>query len=318
MDLQPPSPCRGKLHPSKSPTLSDVDSVPAADATDAWRAKFVDYYQQNAPTKVKMVNDSMMDKWAGKYEALWNNLVKKYGPLGKPKVQPPAAPAKGKGRGGGKGGGKGGGFGGDFGGRAKPTISDFADDFVALVTKATPQLEPRASTVDVVNSKANNSENGLETSSFTVCTRVRPLLEHEIGQGGEYFTAVVPGVHIDGKSGEHSEEVLVLQPKMSVMGKPKLESSAHTFDYVFGPESTNKEIYELVGQPLIRKALNGQVGVIFAYGQTGSGKTHTMNGIMDGLLASSLFQPGQNELKFSYIGKQRPPPNHAHPTTLNA
>jgi chromosomal replication initiation ATPase DnaA len=28
-----------------------------------------------------------------------------------------------------------------------------------------------------------------------------------------------------------------------------------------------------------------QVGVVFAYGQTGSGKTHTMNGLMDGLLA---------------------------------
>jgi hypothetical protein len=230
--------------------------LPANDDTDAWRAKFVEYYQQNAPTKVKMVNDSMMEKWAGKYEALWNNLVKKYGPLGKPLAQPPAAPSKGKGgsKGGGKGGGKGGSFGG---GKAKPTIGDFAHEFVALATKATPQLEPRASNVDVVHSKANNSENGLETSSFTVCTRIRPMLKHEIGQGGEYFTAIVPGLHSDGKSGEHNEEVLVLQPKMSMMGKPKLESSAHTFDYVFGPESTNEEIYELVGQPLVRESIDG-------------------------------------------------------------
>lgn len=30
------------------------------------------------------------------------------------------------------------------------------------------------------------------------------------------------------------------------------------------------------GRPLVRRAMAGQVGVVFAYGQTGSGKTHTM------------------------------------------
>ena len=276
----------------------DVENLnPAADDVEAWRAKFVDYYQQNAPTKVKMVSDAMMEKWAGKFDTLYKNLEKKYGPLGAPIAQPlkppPALSNKAFGGRGGLGGG---------GRPAKPEVGDYADEFLALVAKETPELGPRPETVDVVQAKAANSENGLETSSFTVTARIRPMLAHEVGKGGEHFTAIVPGLRSVGKGDEHSEEALVLQPKVSMMGKPTLAVTAHKFDYVFGPESTNEEIFHLCGAPLVERALNGQVGVVFAYGQTGSGKTHTMNGFMDGLLfASRLFQPGRNEIKFSYI-----------------
>ena len=69
--------------------VEDVENLnPAADDVEAWRAKFVDYYQQNAPTKVKMVSDAMMEKWAGKFDTLYKNLEKKYGPLGTPIAQP--------------------------------------------------------------------------------------------------------------------------------------------------------------------------------------------------------------------------------------
>jgi len=51
-----------------------------------------------------------------------------------------------------------------------------------------------------------------------------------------------------------------------------------TFDQVFDEESTQQEIFELVGKPLCEHALNGYNTTIFAYGQTGAGKTHTMHG----------------------------------------
>uniref|UniRef100_A0A7S2AZM4 Kinesin-like protein n=1 Tax=Octactis speculum TaxID=3111310 RepID=A0A7S2AZM4_9STRA len=254
-----------------------------------------------------------MEKWAGKYASLYKNLEKKYGPLGSP-IAPATGPPKGfggKGFGGGRGGG----------GRAKKAeVADCAEEFMRLVQEATPpQYGPRASTGDesvrVVERKANNSANGLETSSFTVCTRIRPMLEHEVDKGGEHFVAIVPGARTgtgagssandDGgeeTKGEYQEEVVVLLPKVTIRGRPVLEATSHNFDYVFGPESTNEEIFDLIGRPLVKRAMNGQVGVCFAYGQTGSGKTHTMNGFLDGLLASSeLFQAGVNRLKFSFI-----------------
>ena len=41
--------------------------------------------------------------------------------------------------------------------------------------------------------KAANATNGLETSTFTVCTRIRPPLGDEAHGGGENFVCVVPG-----------------------------------------------------------------------------------------------------------------------------
>ena len=94
--------------------------------------------------------------------------------------------------------------------------------------------------------------------------------------------------------------MLACTPKVGITGKPKVETSTFEFDYAFGPESTNPDIYTLTTEPLVERCLNGQCGVIFAYGQTGSGKTHTMNGIMDELCESNIFSEG-TEVDFTYL-----------------
>ena len=50
----------------------------------------------------------------------------------------------------------------------------------------------------------------------------------------------------------------------------------YTFDGVFDQESTQKEVYEDVGKPVLKDVLQGYNGSILAYGQTGAGKTHSL------------------------------------------
>lgn len=50
------------------------------------------------------------------------------------------------------------------------------------------------------------------------------------------------------------------------------------YDTVFGPQASNRDVYDAVAAPLIRPALEGINGTVFAYGVTSSGKTHTMLG----------------------------------------
>lgn len=248
---------------------------------DTWRATFVEYYTANAPTKISMVTDKMMEKWSGKYEKLMANLVKKYGPLGSPIEHPLGATLK------------------TSSPAYKQSSTELSSQFVTLISNATPLILPRNTDINVVESKASNSDNGLETSTFTVCARVRPLLGQELIAGGECFVAVVPGQRTDENS-IHTEELLLHKPKTSIMGKARLESTSHLFDYVFDEKSSNKDIYDLACAPLVKKAMNGQVGVIFAYGQTGSGKTHTMSGILDILSSSGIFSD-LTDVSFSYL-----------------
>lgn len=53
---------------------------------------------------------------------------------------------------------------------------------------------------------------------------------------------------------------------------------AYTFDAVFGPTSTNVDLFDQLARPLVPEVLAGKHATCFAYGQTGSGKTHTMLG----------------------------------------
>ncbi|KAL8046301.1 hypothetical protein ABFX02_08G168800 [Erythranthe guttata] len=66
----------------------------------------------------------------------------------------------------------------------------------------------------------------------------------------------------------------------------------YTFDSVFDSDSTQGDVYQLVGAPLVKDALSGYNTSVVAYGQTGSGKTYTMWGppsaMVDGPSVSGL------------------------------
>jgi hypothetical protein len=198
-------------------------------------------------------------------------------------------------------------------------------------------MTAKVGSLSVMEAKQKNAFNGLETSTFTVCARIRPVLAQDEPGSGENFGVIFPqaGIPIpapkvaagataeapagattaakdskdskDSKTAafEHCEPTLILTPKVSLMGKVQLPPTRLDFDFTFGPDAGGAEIFDKVGRPLVARAAAGGVGVVFAYGQTSSGKTHTMNGLMDELV-QSIYGGDANgaplrKITFSYL-----------------
>ncbi|ESQ46280.1 hypothetical protein EUTSA_v10000564mg [Eutrema salsugineum] len=49
------------------------------------------------------------------------------------------------------------------------------------------------------------------------------------------------------------------------------------YEFVFGPQATTIEVYDVAAKPVVKAAMEGVNGTVFAYGVTSSGKTHTMH-----------------------------------------
>lgn len=96
--------------------------------------------------------------------------------------------------------------------------------------------------------------------NIRVFCRVRPALDVENGR------AMCGWQYID----ENSLEI-------STVDNGKKIKHDFSFDQVFHPQSSQRDVFDLVS-PLIQSAFDGYNVCIFAYGQTGSGKTFTMEG----------------------------------------
>ena len=190
----------------------------------------------------------------------------------------------------------------------KQTIGERRDDFIGMISKeesAEAAATTEAAAAAVLAAKASNATNGLATSTFLVCARLRPAFESELAEGGESFECVKKTATVATK--EAVEEVTVLLPKLSLRGDPKLEKSKFALDHAFGQAASNDEVFAALGRPLVAKAFAGEVGVIFAYGQTGSGKTFTMSAMMDRVVAELFPSDGASDAataraaRFSYL-----------------
>jgi kinesin family protein 3/17 len=58
----------------------------------------------------------------------------------------------------------------------------------------------------------------------------------------------------------------------------KEQPKPFTFDGVYPPDASQRQLYDETAFPLVESVLEGYNGTIFAYGQTGCGKTYTMVG----------------------------------------
>ncbi|CAA7019350.1 unnamed protein product [Microthlaspi erraticum] len=81
-----------------------------------------------------------------------------------------------------------------------------------------------------------------------------------------------------------NEETVIYRSHLSISER-SMYPTAYTFDRVFGPESSTREVYDQGAKEVALSVVGGVHASVFAYGQTSSGKTYTMSGITDFAMA---------------------------------
>lgn len=121
-----------------------------------------------------------------------------------------------------------------------------------------------------------------KATTLTVAVKSRPLAEKERGRD---IVRVID-----------RKEVLVLDPDLSKDYLERIQNRTkekkYSFDYAFGRDSTNSDVYTNCISSVISGVVQGLNATVFAYGSTGSGKTYTMVGTKDdpGLMVLSLHR----------------------------
>ncbi|CAB4263121.1 unnamed protein product [Prunus armeniaca] len=118
-----------------------------------------------------------------------------------------------------------------------------------------------------VDSQTENSVPGTSDSGVQVVVRMRPPRK-------------------DKDEGEMMVQKLS-SDSLSINGQ------TFTFDSVCDTDSSQLDIFQLVGAPLVENCMAGFNSSVFAYGQTGSGKTYTMWGPANALLDENLSSDQQ-------------------------
>ncbi|RLN02299.1 hypothetical protein BBJ28_00003985 [Nothophytophthora sp. Chile5] len=77
------------------------------------------------------------------------------------------------------------------------------------------------------------------------------------------------------------------------------------FDFVYGSDSKQEQVFADIGVPLLDRAFGGYNGTIFAYGQTGSGKSFSMTGVAGGGEALEGLTPRMNRAIFERVARER-------------
>ena len=134
---------------------------------------------------------------------------------------------------------------------------------------------------DLKNIKKFNSINNSYDDNLKVYIRVRPPLIREkdstlpfrsIANVSEDKSTISLIEYIGFEFDEASKQKELIDFPNHFLPHP------YTFDYIFGMNSTQEEVYEIAAVPSIESLVEGYNSTIFAYGQTGTGKTYTMEG----------------------------------------
>ncbi|XP_078406802.1 kinesin-like protein KIF20A [Cetorhinus maximus] len=118
-----------------------------------------------------------------------------------------------------------------------------------------------------------------------VYLRVRPFTETELEKGESQGCICI----------EDSETLLLRAPKNSFAMRSSergIGQAVHkfTFSQIFGPETSQKMVFDVGMKSLVKEALEGQNCLVYTYGVSNSGKTHTIQGSRhdNGILPRSL------------------------------
>ncbi|KAF9608573.1 hypothetical protein IFM89_010005 [Coptis chinensis] len=121
-----------------------------------------------------------------------------------------------------------------------------------------------------------------QTTTLSVVVKCRPLTVKERKRSRDIVRVI------------DDKEVIVLDPDLSKDYLDRVQNRTkekkYCFDYAFGPDSTNLDVYKKCISSKIAGVIQGLNATVFAYGSTGSGKTYTMVGTQHdpGLMVLSL------------------------------
>jgi len=103
--------------------------------------------------------------------------------------------------------------------------------------------------------------------NIRVIARFRPSMEHEKREE-----------KIQGFQDDEPQHLSKQEVSLSRGENGKQETFKCVLDHIFRSSASQKQVFNLVGRPMVQAVLEGYNATIFAYGQTGSGKTFTMFG----------------------------------------
>lgn len=132
-----------------------------------------------------------------------------------------------------------------------PTSSNGSVTPDRSAVKSSKHVDPKVA----ARNAALNSMGGVKVDVFV---RVRPPNERE---QNDTLNVVVS---------KETQEIILKDPND--------HEQKYKYDKVYGPDTSQLQIYEDAVAPIIEQVARGMSCAIFAYGQTGSGKTYTMRG----------------------------------------
>uniref|UniRef100_UPI00358FFFCD kinesin-like protein KIF20A n=1 Tax=Myxine glutinosa TaxID=7769 RepID=UPI00358FFFCD len=128
----------------------------------------------------------------------------------------------------------------------------------------------------IISSSQTEGRTSVGSANMLVYIRIKPLTDEE----SECSQCVVV---------EGAGSVLLKRVNDANIQRP-ITSRRFTFSRVYGPDTTQKCLFDGTMKPLVNNFLSGQNCLVFTYGVTNSGKTYTVQGIPGnyGLLPRAL------------------------------
>jgi hypothetical protein len=123
--------------------------------------------------------------------------------------------------------------------------------------------------------------NAGESATVQVAVRIRPTNKREINneniimvKGSATQSSDNPFVSAQ----SHAISAPVVATELQIKNPETKEKKTFSFDYIYGQESTQEQVFNQIGMSIIDNTFKGYNTCVFAYGQTGTGKSHSMMG----------------------------------------
>ena len=128
-------------------------------------------------------------------------------------------------------------------------------------------------------STSGSSSGGGVSANIKVAVRVRPENTRErAGQYGKVVSCIDERMLVFDPKEDEDDFFYQGKKQKRDLNKKQKKDQKFAFDAVYGPDSTNNQVFEGTTKSLVDTIFEGYNCSVFAYGATGAGKTFTMLG----------------------------------------